>query len=173
MSFPRLRVGWIACQDLNLLRKIADSKHYLSICNSGPSEILALIALRNRESILARNRQLIAENLAAIASFLQRWPMFSWTAPRGGCTGFMKLDSSAFVVAASSTAETVPVMMTAAGLAERVVQSHGVLLLPGDFFPSARTSPGRTSTSQHFRFGFGRRNFQECLAVFELALASL
>eukprot|EP01034_Spumella_vulgaris_P046560 gene46560-58053_t len=39
-----LRIGWIALADKHWLHEIAETKHYLSICNSAPSEILALIA---------------------------------------------------------------------------------------------------------------------------------
>ncbi|MEM9106477.1 MAG: pyridoxal phosphate-dependent aminotransferase, partial [Pseudomonadota bacterium] len=41
-GLPGLRIGWIACQDTALLSRMERMKHYLSICNSGPSEQLAL-----------------------------------------------------------------------------------------------------------------------------------
>jgi aspartate/methionine/tyrosine aminotransferase len=44
-GLPALRIGWIASQDKELLLKAEHFKHYLSVCNSGPSESLALIAL--------------------------------------------------------------------------------------------------------------------------------
>ena len=40
-GLPGLRIGWIASQDLQLLDKMEKMKHYLSICNSSPSEFLA------------------------------------------------------------------------------------------------------------------------------------
>jgi hypothetical protein len=39
------------------------SVNYTTICNSAPSEILALIALRARDRILGRNRRIVADNL--------------------------------------------------------------------------------------------------------------
>lgn len=47
-------------------------KHYLSICNSGPSERLALIALRNRNRILARNCVIVDENPPKRDTFFAR-----------------------------------------------------------------------------------------------------
>ena len=44
-GLPGLRIGWIACADTELLQRMERVKHYLSICNSAPSERLALIAL--------------------------------------------------------------------------------------------------------------------------------
>jgi aspartate/methionine/tyrosine aminotransferase len=45
-----LRIGWLASADREMLRRIEHTKHYLSICNAGPSERLAIIALKARET---------------------------------------------------------------------------------------------------------------------------
>lgn len=63
LGLPGLRIGCIACQDSDVISKMERMKHYLSICNSGPSERLAMIALHNREKILARNCAIMDENL--------------------------------------------------------------------------------------------------------------
>jgi aspartate/methionine/tyrosine aminotransferase len=39
-----LRIGWLALHDHELYKQIAVYKDYTTICNSAPSEILALIA---------------------------------------------------------------------------------------------------------------------------------
>src|SRR5262249_51977477 len=57
-----LRIGWIASHDASLLRRIMALKDYTTICSSAPSEILAIIALRGREAVLARSRGIIAAN---------------------------------------------------------------------------------------------------------------
>jgi hypothetical protein len=62
-GFPGLRIGWVASQDKDVLSRLERYKHYLSICNSAPSEHLAVIALRNRKKILQRNRALLRENV--------------------------------------------------------------------------------------------------------------
>ena len=68
-GLPGLRIGWIACAERDLLSRLERMKHYLSICNAGPSERLARIALRNRDRILARNCALIDENLVKLDAF--------------------------------------------------------------------------------------------------------
>ena len=45
-GLPGLRIGWLACRDRALLERLERRKHYTSICNAGPSEHLATIALR-------------------------------------------------------------------------------------------------------------------------------
>src|SRR5579884_316018 len=84
-GLPGLRIGWIACRDRELLSKLERAKHYTSICNSGPSEVLALIALRARDRVLARNRRIVADNLPLFEAFFTRYPeLFEWAAPHGG-----------------------------------------------------------------------------------------
>jgi aspartate/methionine/tyrosine aminotransferase len=49
-----VRLGWLVTRDRALFEKMAAYKDYTTICGSGPSEILSLIALRNRMSITWR-----------------------------------------------------------------------------------------------------------------------
>ena len=56
-----LRVGWLATRDHSILERASGLKDYTTICNSAPSEILAIIALRAKERILARTGGIIRE----------------------------------------------------------------------------------------------------------------
>ena len=58
-------------RDRALLERLERRKHYTSICNAGPSELLATIALHNGERILARNRAIIAANLPRLRRVLR------------------------------------------------------------------------------------------------------
>ena len=73
-GLPGLRIGWIGCRDRELLMRMERMKHYLSICNSGPSEALAGIALKNRQSILERNNALVRTNLDLLDDFFAEYP---------------------------------------------------------------------------------------------------
>ena len=158
LGLAGLRIGWIACQSLDCIEEIAATKHYLSICNSAPSEILGLIALRNEESIRRRNRDILLENLRQIDLFLVDWGhVFQWVKPKGGCCGFMH-----FIGTGTATS------ITLNQLAELLVTKYGVLLLPGDNFPTAGSD-----VSNNFRFGFGRLNFKENLEVLKAALRDI
>lgn len=64
-----LRIGWVVCQDKRMLKKIEYMKHYTSICNSAPSEILTIISLRNKDVILKRNNQIVTDNLKLLDQF--------------------------------------------------------------------------------------------------------
>jgi aspartate/methionine/tyrosine aminotransferase len=138
-----LRIGWIATRDADLLRRLAEFKHYTTICNSGPSEILALMGLRARAALLARARGIIQTNLDRLDRFFADWRgTLEWTRPRAGTIAFPR-----FVDGTSIDS-----------LASELVEKRGVLILPGSIFDW----PGA-----HFRIGFGRKNMPEALARFE------
>jgi aspartate/methionine/tyrosine aminotransferase len=157
-----LRVGWIAGQDHSTLNAIADVKHYLSICNSAPSEILSLIALRNYHTLLGRILDIVRGNLALIDSFMDRWDThFRWDRPVGGCCGFIEMTNSS---------------ISMDELAKQLVESHGVLIIPGSIFASPAGTDDISASSDvknFFRIGFGRSNFAECLNAFENALTKI
>lgn len=152
-GMPGLRAGWIACRDRAVLERSRDIKHYLSICNAGPSEALATIAIKARETIFARNRDLAAENLVKLDSFFARHAdLFEWYEPDGGCIAYPRYCG----------ADGVESFCT------QLVNEAGVLLLPA----SAYRSELLDAPQDRFRIGYGRRGMDEALEAFEAFLAS-
>ncbi|MFZ4966195.1 MULTISPECIES: aminotransferase class I/II-fold pyridoxal phosphate-dependent enzyme [Pseudomonas] len=146
-GLPGLRIGWIACQDAGLLVRMERMKHYLSICNSGPSEILSIIALKARERILARIHKLMSHNLEVLDGFFAEFSeRFDWYRPDGGCIAYPRYLGGEGVE--SFTAD--------------LVERTGVLLLPSSIYTSAL---GPVPTDR-FRIGYGRANIEEGLEVF-------
>ena len=135
-----LRIGWLATHDHELLGRVARFKDYTTICSSAPSEVLAIIALRARDRVLARSRSILAANLEHLDGFFDEWAdRFSWVRPAAGSIGFPRL--------------TVPGVRIDDWAAD-LVAAEGVLLVPGSQF----AHPGN-----HFRIGFGRTNLPEAL----------
>ncbi|HEY2658125.1 MAG TPA: aminotransferase class I/II-fold pyridoxal phosphate-dependent enzyme [Caulobacteraceae bacterium] len=150
-GLPGLRIGWIACQDRELLSRLERYKHYLSICNAAPSERLAVIALKARDKILGRNRRLVTDNLALLdAFFAERTDLFEWRRPDGGCVGYPRYLGADGVEA----------------FAAQLVEQAGVLVLPSGIY---RSELGPTPPDR-FRIGFGRANLEEGLAAFRAHL---
>ena len=56
-GLPGLRVGWLATKDKALMKRVKELRDYTTICNSAPSEILALMGLRASEQIISRNME--------------------------------------------------------------------------------------------------------------------
>lgn len=152
-GLPGLRVGWIACRDHTLLEAMERHKHYTSICNAGPSELLAAIALAAGDQIHARNKAIIAENLPMLEAFFSRHgDLFEWAPPDGGCVAFPRYRGAEGVEA----------------FCHELVETEGVLLLPASVYTSdlGRVPPDR------FRIGVGRRNPATALAAFDRFLTT-
>lgn len=146
-GLPGLRIGWLACQQRELLVRFERYKHYLSICNAGPSEILAKIALKHKETILQRNRQLLRENLKQLDDFfLQYADLFDWARPDGSCVAYPRYTGSG----------------TVESFCEALVKDQGVLLLPSSIYRSELFE----TPADRFRIGFGRKGIQEGLEAF-------
>ena len=153
-GLPGLRVGWIASQDKAVLSKMERLKHYLSICNSAPSERISVIALRQRQRLLDRNNAIIDENLPKWDAFFDRFGgLFEWQRPDGSCMGFPRYTGPEGVEA----------------FAKRLVEEAGVLLLPSTIYSSAL---GPTPTDR-FRLGYGRRGLDAGLAAMTAHLEAL
>ncbi len=143
LGMAGLRVGWVACQDQELLKKIEAIKHYTSICNSAPAEILSLIALKNMNTILERNNNIIYNNLSVLDQFfIKHQNLFSWVRPQGGCIGFVRYKGHESVDNFCSS----------------LLNQENVLLLPASVYDY----PGN-----HFRIGFGRSTMIEALNKLE------
>jgi aspartate/methionine/tyrosine aminotransferase len=145
-GLPGLRIGWIACKDRDLLLRFERYKHYLSICNSAPSEALAIIALRARERILAKNRAIVNSNLVLLAEFFGDYSrLFDWRLPDGGCVGCVRYKGADGVEA----------------FTDRLVRESGVLMLPASVYRSELNE----LPTDYFRIGYGHSTVPNALNV--------
>jgi aspartate/methionine/tyrosine aminotransferase len=136
-GLPGLRVGWIAAKDTAALSRMERMKHYLSICNAGPSEHLATIALKARDAVIGRNLELLRANVEAVDRFFAAFPdRFEWRRPDGGCTAFPRYRGADGVES----------------FCRRLLEEAGVVLLPASIYRSSLTP----TPSDRFRIGFGR-----------------
>jgi aspartate/methionine/tyrosine aminotransferase len=148
-ALPGLRVGWLATQTIGLPAQWMEYKDYTTICASAPSEILALIALQARDSILARSRQIILGNLAAAEDFFARHDdHLVWLPPDAGPLAFPLWHGPPSVER----------------FCQDMLDQQNVLVLPNSIF---------NVSGPHFRLGLGRKNFPQALDVLDLYLASI
>ena len=137
-----IRIGWLAMRDATIRKRIAALKDYTTICNSAPSEILALIGLRGRTRLIERARAIIDANLSLLDGFFGRHAnRFAWVRPAAGSVCFPRLldgDIDAF--------------------AAELVEREGVLLLPASQFGFS---------GNNFRLGYGRADMPAALERLE------
>ena len=127
-SLSGLRTGWIIEHDPKRREQYWNARAYFSISNSTAGEILAEIAMRNRNTVLGKTQETAARNLRQLDAFMREHrESLGWIPPRGGMTAFPWLlsgeNSRAFCSAATE---------------------QGILLAPGDCF----------DVPSHFRLGF-------------------
>jgi aspartate/methionine/tyrosine aminotransferase len=117
-------------------------KHYLTICSAGPSELLATIALRAQDTVLARSRALVHANLPLLDDFVARRDDVSWVRPRAGTVGLMELSGHGPIDE----------------FARRLADEQGVMILPASVFDWPRDA---------FRVGYARAGMPEALSRLE------
>lgn len=134
-GFGGVRIGWIACQDKALLKRLMEIKNFLSICNGRADEILTMIALQHTEQLRAETRKLLISNLQLIQDKAKEMAIhIQWHQPQAGCIAYPKLLSH------GDTSE----------FAEQLLDDMGILVTPGECFLQA---------TDCFRLGFGRNDF--------------
>jgi len=151
-GLPGLRIGWLACRDRALLERLETRKHYTSICNPAPSELIATYALRRGAEITARNRAIIARNLPVFdAFFAEHADLFVWEAPQAGCVCFPRYLGADGVEA----------------FCHDLVEEAGVVLLPASIYASELGDV----PADRFRIGVGRADPEPALEAFGAFLA--
>jgi aspartate/methionine/tyrosine aminotransferase len=141
-GLPGLRIGWIATRDHDVIERMSLLKDYITICNSAPSEILGLIAVRSRERIIARHQVRIRKNMEVLDGFFAKHrKVFGWNRPLGGSVCFPRM------LAFEDTFE----------FCEKLLRETGIMLVPSRLFQYG---------DHHVRMGFGRRNLPEAVERF-------
>jgi aspartate/methionine/tyrosine aminotransferase len=141
-GLPGLRIGWVASRDRKAIERMSLLKDYTTICNSAPSEILGLIAVRCRERIIARQQARIRKNMYILDEFFHKHNRgFSWNRPLGGSVCFPRM------LLFEDTFE----------FCEKLIRETGIMLVPSRMFQYG---------DHHVRIGFGRKNLPEVIQRF-------
>jgi aspartate/methionine/tyrosine aminotransferase len=142
-GLPGLRAGWLATRNKELMKKIEDFKDYTTICNSALSEILSIVAIRNKDQIIGKNLNLIRENILIIKEFFTKHNnLFTWIESKGSSVAFPLLTER----------------LSADDFCKKLIDQKSILLLSGSIF----NYPGN-----HFRIGLGRKSFKAAIEELE------
>lgn len=137
-----LRTGWMIEHDRKRRERCWNARTYFSISNNSAGEMLAEIAMRRRDMVLAKTQEAASLNLEHLDRFMAgHRDTLGWIRPQGGMTAFPWLESGE---------NARPFCQAAA--------EQGILLAPGDCF----------EVPSHFRLGFAAtgREFPQALDRF-------
>ncbi|MCY4119943.1 MAG: aminotransferase class I/II-fold pyridoxal phosphate-dependent enzyme [Acidobacteria bacterium] len=150
-GLPGLRIGWaVAARDM--AADLGSRRDYTTIAPSAVSDRLARHALApaRRTALLERSRRMIAANIGVVGAWVDAHAGdLAWVPPEAGAIGFVRYSHDI-----GSTA-----------LADRLRQTEGVLVVPGDHF----------GLDGYLRIGYGGRaaSLREGLARLDRVLAAL
>ncbi|MCK4897708.1 MAG: aminotransferase class I/II-fold pyridoxal phosphate-dependent enzyme [Anaerolineales bacterium] len=133
-GMPGLRIGWLATQDTELLKRVSRLKDYTTICSSAPSELLAIITLRNKSRLIGQQLVRLRRNIGVLDTFFMEYQdKFSWNRPMGGSICFPRMS----------------IVENTYEFCEMLVKETGIMLAPSRAFHFG---------DHHVRVGFGREN---------------
>lgn len=116
-GLPGLRIGWIAGPETTIA-KLWSYHDYTTIAPSSVSDRLACIALKKRNEILERTRNILRTNLPILEEWVDRTGIFSFVKPKAGAISFIKYEPK----------------INSTSLAEKLREQKSVLVVPGDHF---------------------------------------
>ncbi|HUZ01897.1 MAG TPA: aminotransferase class I/II-fold pyridoxal phosphate-dependent enzyme [Thermomicrobiaceae bacterium] len=139
-GLPGLRIGWMAAPE-QVVNACWGLRDYVSLSPGKLNDLLATIAIRQRERILERTRAISRGNLAYLEQWIhQSEGLFDWVPPRGGLLGLLhyQLDLPSLEVA------------------DRLAAEASVMLAPGSAFGyEGRLRIGVGQDPAHFEEGLG------------------
>ncbi len=146
-----LRIGWLVTGDAECRGRMVSIKDYTTLCAAGPSEVLAMIAMRANAALRERTRTRCLRNMAHLEAFVDARPdLFAWRRP---------------AATTISVARVAPQLLARHdGDPERVFahwrETAGVVVAPGLAFGCA---------ADQFRLGFGRADLPRALEALAAA----
>jgi len=139
-------VGWVVCQNTAVIKKLHRAQYPFTVSVSRTAEIEAMIALRARKEIVAKNIKIIKKNLCLLdAFFAENKDLFEWRRPVAGCTAFVEFKGP----------------MSGDAFAKALL-NHGILVFPPYIFDCSDGTLG-----QYFRIGYSRTNMPVALEAFK------
>jgi len=133
-GLPGLRVGWIASKNKAVMASIKSTRDLFNAYTPNPVEILAEIALVNKDKLYKRNASIVSAGAVASAEFFRKHSdLFEWKAPQAGVLSFPKWLGPG----------------GARNLSERLIADVSIALAPGECFDAG---------DDNLRFSVGQRS---------------
>lgn len=90
-SLAGLRLGWVAGPP-EVIEAISIHRDYTTISVGMIDDLLASLALENKDTILSRSREITRSHRAIVDDWLAGEPRVSWVRPKSGTTSLLRYD---------------------------------------------------------------------------------
>ena len=149
LGAPGLRTGWLTIADTDLRSRLVVAKMNTVICGSVLDEALATALLRNRETVLAPRRQMLAECLDKLAVWCEaERRRIEWIRPDGGALCSLRLRANCFDAAAIARFwDLLPTHALQLASGKWFGDSERVFRLGFGYLPPARLGPALAALS--------------------------
>lgn len=117
-SLAGLRMGWIATRDMDVIHQIHERRDYDTISCGVLDDMLASLALANKERIFARNREILLKNREILDNWVQETEGVHYIKPVAGTTALVYYDKD----------------IPSYDLCVRLIREKGLLFTPGSCF---------------------------------------
>lgn len=117
-SLAGIRLGWIATRDQAAIQSFFSHRDYDLISCGMLDEAIAGLALSHSETLLARNRKIVRENLEILDAWVQREHHVHYVKPQAGTTALVSYDFD----------------IPSYQFCERMYHTTGAFVTPGDCF---------------------------------------
>ena len=117
-SLAGLRMGWIATRDEEVVHLVHERRDYDTISCGVIDDMLASMALANKEKIFARNREILLKNRAILDEWVNETEGVHYVRPVAGTTALVYYDMD----------------IPSYDLCVRLIKEKGLLFTPGSAF---------------------------------------
>jgi aspartate/methionine/tyrosine aminotransferase len=130
-GLPGIRIGWLVCQDKELMHLFLCAKEQISICGSVIDEAIASGALSQRAQWLPENNRRIRQAFDVVKDWMAHEELLEWIEPQGSCICFPRIRSD--------------LTLDIDSFYRCLNDKYGVFVGPGHWFERSR---------RHFRLGY-------------------
>jgi len=130
-GLPAIRIGWLVCQDKDLMHLFLCAKEQIGICGSVVDEAIGFEALSQRDHWLPEINRHIREAFHIVKDWLAAEKLMEWIEPQGSCVCFPRIK------------DDVPLDIDE--FYKCLNDKYGTFVGPGHWFERSR---------RHFRIGY-------------------
>jgi aspartate/methionine/tyrosine aminotransferase len=131
-GLPGIRIGWLICQNKQLMETLLAAKEQILITNSVIDEEIAYQYLNKKEKLFAPVKVAIQENFAILKNFILKQDILEWVEPQGGCVCFPRIKKN--------------IMIDTNKFYEILLNKYGTYVGPGHWFEE---------DGRYMRLGYG------------------